>query len=104
MTVTYQVFLQEHPNQGYTATVLGWSDCTVEGKTKEEALIKARAAIAEQLSAGEIVCVDVKLPGKKNTENPWVKNFGRFKNDATFDDMLAEIESYRREIDEEKQT
>jgi len=103
MTVTYKVFLQEHSNQGYTATVIGWADCTVEGKTKEDALIKARIAIAEKLSDGEIVSIDVKPPEKKNTENPWIKNFGRFKNDPTFDDMLAEIESYRREIAEEKQ-
>ena len=101
--MTYQVFLKEHPDQGYTATVLGWSDCTVKGKTKEEALIKARTAITERLSVGEIVSLDIKLQEEKDTENPWVKNFGRFKNDATFGDMLAEIESYRREIDEEKQ-
>ena len=101
--MTYQVFLQRYPNRGYSATMLGWVDCTVEGKTKEEALIKAKTAIAERLSAGEIVRVDVKLPENKDTENPWVKNLGRFRDDATFDDMLTEIESYRREIDEEKQ-
>jgi len=104
MFMTYQVFLQKQPNRGYTATVLGWADCAVEGNTKEEALIKARTAVTERLSAGEIVNIDIKPREKEDSENPWVKNFGRFKNDRTFDNMLAEVESYRREIDREEQT
>lgn len=35
----------------------------------------------------------------ERTGNPWLDNFGRFKDDPTFDDFLAEMEAYRRELD-----
>ncbi len=31
-----------------------------------------------------------------------VDNFGRFQNDPIFDDFLAEMEAYRRELDQEE--
>lgn len=34
-------------------------------------------------------------------ENPWLKMAGRFKDDPHFDEMLADIEAYRRERDTE---
>ncbi len=39
-------------------------------------------------------------PAKEN--NPLLKHFGRFKDDPTFDDYLADIEAYRRQVDEEE--
>ncbi len=38
---------------------------------------------------------------QKNPENSILKVLGMFKDDETFDDMLANIAEYRRELDEE---
>ena len=38
---------------------------------------------------------------KENPDNPWIQNAGIFKDDPQFDDMLAYIEAYRRELDAE---
>ncbi|MEG4343164.1 DUF4325 domain-containing protein [Microcoleus sp. A003_D6] len=38
---------------------------------------------------------------QKQPNNPMLKVVGMFKNDETFDDMLAYIAEYRRELDEE---
>ncbi|MBC6476885.1 MAG: hypothetical protein GDA56_02900 [Hormoscilla sp. GM7CHS1pb] len=38
---------------------------------------------------------------KENPDNPWIQNAGIFKDDPQFDDMLADIEAYRRELDAE---
>ena len=38
---------------------------------------------------------------RKNPDNPILQVVGMFKDDSTFDDMLAYIAEYRRELDEE---
>jgi hypothetical protein len=45
----------------------------------------------------EVVQIEVQPP--VNVDNPWLKNFGRFQDDPTFDDFLAEMEAYRRQVD-----
>jgi hypothetical protein len=99
MTMRYQVFVQSHPDKGYIATVLGICDCIAEGGTKEEAVAKVRATLTARLTQGEVVTIDVDVPVSDRARNPWLENFGRFKDDPTFDDFLAEIEAYRREVD-----
>lgn len=34
-----------------------------------------------------------------SSDNPWIKYTGMFKDDPQFDDFLAEMESYRQELD-----
>ena len=41
--------------------------------------------------------------GKKNPNNPWLQMAGIFKDDPTYDEMLAYIEQYRRELDAEQE-
>jgi predicted RNase H-like HicB family nuclease len=98
MTMQYQVFVQSHPDKGYIATVLGVSDCVAEGDTKEEAVAKVRATLAERLTQGEVVTIEVDVP---QPDHPWLKFWGVWKDDPTFDDFLAEIEAYRQELDAE---
>ncbi|MBO1350310.1 MAG: STAS-like domain-containing protein [Hormoscilla sp. GUM202] len=38
---------------------------------------------------------------KENPDNPWIQDIGIFKDDPQFDDMLAYIEAYNRELDAE---
>ena len=38
---------------------------------------------------------------QKNPGNPWLEMAGKYKDDPLFDDMLAYIEEYRRELDAE---
>jgi len=40
---------------------------------------------------------------KENPDNPWIQDIGIFKDDPLFDEMLAYIEAYRRELDAEMQ-
>jgi predicted RNase H-like HicB family nuclease len=57
--MTYPVFVQAFPDQGYMATVLGWPDCQAEGPTKEKALANVRAVLSHRLAQGEIFSVEV---------------------------------------------
>ncbi len=96
----YQIFVQSQNQNGYVAAVIGMPDCTAEGRTEDEAVNKTKAALEERLAQGKIITVEVASP--QQTEHPLLKHFGRFKDDSTFDDFLAEIDKYRRELDAEE--
>jgi hypothetical protein len=36
-----------------------------------------------------------------NREHPWMKFAGMYEDNPLFDEVLADIEAYRRELDEE---
>jgi predicted RNase H-like HicB family nuclease len=93
--MTYRVFLQQTAADSFKATPLKFPDCVAVGKTRDEALANLKTALDARLSQGEIVTVEVGEP-----EHPWLKGAGMCKDDPTYDDFLAEIEAYRREVDE----
>ena len=95
----YQVFVHTNAANHFTAEVLGVPNCVVEGTTKEEALANAKAALTERIAQGEFVTIEVETPA--HLHNPLLKHAGRFKDDPTYDAVLAEIEKYRRELDAE---
>jgi predicted RNase H-like HicB family nuclease len=90
----YQVLVQSNNENAFIASIIGVPDCVAEGQTREEAI--ARDALTARLAQGEVVTIEVELSEIAPARNPWLDNFGRFKNDPTFDDFLAEIESNRR--------
>ena len=51
-----------------------------------------------QLAEAEIV--SVKLTNSRSN-NPWVRLAGKYENDPYYDEVLAHIEEYRRELDAE---
>ena len=95
----YQVLVQPDSEKGYLASVLGVPGCVAEGRTEEEAVANAKAALAERQLHGEVVTIDWE---EAKAIHPWLKFAGMWENDPTFDDFLAEIEAYRREIDAEE--
>ncbi|HEX8999646.1 MAG TPA: type II toxin-antitoxin system HicB family antitoxin [Blastocatellia bacterium] len=95
----YQVFVQSQANNGFIAAVLGMPALLAEGQTKEEAVANAKTALQTRLAQGEIVTIEV---ATLEEENPLLKYAGVFKDDPTFDEFLAEIEAYRRQVDEEE--
>jgi len=82
--------------------VLELPKCVTEGKTSQEALKNAQEAVVEMLSHSEVVPIQIEPRSDIKTGNPWIDNFGCFQNDPTFDDFLAEMEAYRRELDQEE--
>lgn len=46
----------------------------------------------------EIVSLESELP---KPEHPWMKFAGMFKDDPDFEEVLADIATYRNELDEE---
>jgi predicted RNase H-like HicB family nuclease len=94
---SYEVLIEHQPEGEVSATVLGWQDCQVQGATKEEALNKLRQLLTSRLPNTEIVSLEIEIP---QSEHPWLKFAGMFKDDPDFEDVLADIEAYRREVDQ----
>ena len=100
ITMEYHVFVEQHANNGYVAEIIGLTNCQVVGKTEEEAITKAKETLAQRLAHGKIVTIKVE-PETVSEGTPVWKNFGRLKDDPTFDDLMERIAEYRRELDEE---
>ena len=94
----YQVLVEIQADNAYIASIIGMPDCVAEGRTREEAIVNAKAALEARLAQGEIVTIEVEPTSFNGRNNPWLKNFGRFKDDPTFDNFLEEIGSNRRAI------
>lgn len=97
-TITLTVLIAEQAEGGYQATVLGWSDCQGSGLTKEEAIANLNQALSTRLETTEIASLQIVNP---NAEHPWMKLAGKYKDDPDFDEMLADIEAFRQELDAE---
>jgi predicted RNase H-like HicB family nuclease len=95
--INYSILI-EAKEGGYKATVWGLPDCQVFATTKEEAINNLYEVVNTRLQNVEIVNQEIALP---KTEHPWMKLAGKYKDDPQFDDMLADIEAYRRELDAE---
>jgi hypothetical protein len=84
----------------YIARVKDWPDVVVEERSRDRAITSVKSRLVDYLTKEvELIQVEVPLPGK--TGNPWLDKFGWFKDDPTFDDLQAEIASFRRKQDQE---
>ena len=96
----YLVFLEKHDGV-YTATVPALPGCRSQGMTEEEALQNLQTVIAEFLSRVTVATVEVKAPPKGLSPHTWARFAGMWKDDPSFDDLLAQIEENRRKLDGE---
>ncbi|MGF1992554.1 MAG: type II toxin-antitoxin system HicB family antitoxin [Nostoc sp. ZfuVER08] len=93
----YSVLIEAKEN-GYQATVWGLPDCQVFSATREEALKNLHELVNSRFQNVEIVTQEIEAA---KSEHPWMKFAGKYKDDPQFDDMLADIEAYRQELDAE---
>jgi len=100
--MTFQIFLQQQPESGYVASVIGIPNCVAEAETREDAVAKVTEALNQLIAKGELITVDLKNGVQTEANNPWLKIIGMFEDDPTWDDFQANIEEYRRELDAEE--
>lgn len=91
----YNVFVKKVGDR-FTATVVGFPNCTVEAASRAEAIERAREAVAEFVSDGELVKIEVET----SSQNRPLRDFvGMWADDDTFDEFVEAMKSYRREVD-----
>ncbi len=98
--MTYRVVLERKQAEGFKATVLGWPECTASAPSREQTLELLREDLRERLAEAEIVDLDVDVP---RPDRPWRKFAGMFKDNPLLDEVVEEIEAYRRELDAEQE-
>lgn len=89
----YQVFVEQRPQNGFVAKVLGWPELVATGHTKQEAVVNVRTAVEERLAHGEVLQLQIETP----QIDPWEAMAGRFADDPTWDEFEAELKRIREE-------
>jgi hypothetical protein len=81
---------------GYRATCAAPVPVSIQAPTRDEALAALRREVHEQLRNGEVVRVE--LPASPVA---LLKTLGGWRDDPTFDDLMAEIQA-AREVEQDK--
>jgi hypothetical protein len=95
---SYQVLIKKEGGDRFSATLLGWPNCQGVGKTRSRAISNLQELVNSQLAEAEIATVELK---SNLSDSPWVRLAGKYENDPQYDEVLAYIEEYRRELDAE---
>lgn len=111
----YQVLVQQSSERHFVASIVGLSNVIADGQTEEEAISNVKAALSSQLTGAKMVTIEVEpshdtsfnlrsknisTHSRDDESNPWVKYLGVFADDPTWEEFQAEIETYRKEVDE----
>jgi predicted RNase H-like HicB family nuclease len=100
----YQVFVESQSEHQFVASVVGVPNCVAEGTSKEEAITKAKTALTEKMARGELVTIEIESQPINRESDPWLKHFGIFAKEPTFENFLEEVSAYRQAVDEETET
>jgi len=87
-------------NNKFIARAKDWPEITVKENSRAKAINSITSSLIDYLNH-KMELVKIEVPLESKTGNPWVDKFGWFKDDPTFDDLEAEIASYREEINRE---
>ena len=94
--MTYSVLLRQNPKGGFLATALAWPNFEIEAPSREEALEKMQKTIANMLSKGEIV--ELEIPTSQPIlSSTYPETFGMFREDPTFPEFVEETNKYRQQ-------
>ncbi|MBE9102469.1 hypothetical protein [Vacuolonema iberomarrocanum] len=95
----YDIILSRKDDK-YIARAKEWPEVAVIEKSRAAAIDQLKIQLLDYLTNKvEVVQVNIQLPTQPS--NPWLDKFGWFQNDPTFDDLQAEIATYRQAIDQE---
>jgi hypothetical protein len=90
------VLLEPMNARGYRATSLVPTRLVAEGPTREEALDRLSKLVQQQFAIGELVRLEVSLPGEAS---PGKSLAGMWKDHPDIDEVMQNILEYRRQVD-----
>lgn len=96
---TYDILFESQPDGKHQASVLGWSSCQAIGDTEEQAIDSLRQVLNDRLTYAKILQLEIPQQSIQpivESDNPWIKYAGVFKDDPMFDEMLELIAEHRR--------
>lgn len=101
-TLKMTLLLQTLESGEIVASVLEFPDCRVEAATKVEAIAALNTLLSERLKNTDIVSLELSIPRSSDSQSPWSKLFGLFKDDSDFTEISASIRA-ERDIDDDSE-
>jgi hypothetical protein len=95
------LLLEQAQDGSAIATVLELPDCRIEAPTNEQAIAQLRSLVTHRLVNAQVLPLDIPMPVAEETENPWMKYAGVFKDDPYFSKIVEAMQAERREDDDE---
>lgn len=90
------VMLEQVGEHGYRATAMVPTPLVAEAPTRHEAVDRIRALISARLSRAELIHLEVPMASEPN---PWLAIAGTWRDHPDVDEVVENINAYRREID-----
>lgn len=101
-TLKMTLLLQTLESGEIAASVLEFPDCRVEAATKAEAIAALDTLLSDRLKNTDIVSLELPIPISSDSQSPWSKLFGLFKDDSDFTEIAASIRA-ERDIDDDSE-
>lgn len=93
-------FLLETREDGSAiASILELPQYRVEAASREQALTMLEELLTQRMNKVEVIPMEIKLPSAEQSQRPWMKFAGVFKDDPDFDAVQQYIQEYRQELD-----
>jgi hypothetical protein len=87
------VLVTQRADRVWIAKLLTWAGFSVEGDSREDALLKLDQQVKAQLAGGEIAYLDLPLVQAKN---PWLEIAGKYQDDPNWDEYQTAIAAARQ--------
>lgn len=100
-TLKLHILLEYNDEGTAIASVLELPNYQVEAPTHEQALEDLQKVLLARLEKIEIVPLEIQLPQAEQTENPWIKFAGVFKDDQDFTEIAESIRAERNATDDD---
>ncbi|PSF36006.1 hypothetical protein C7H19_14775 [Aphanothece hegewaldii CCALA 016] len=100
-TLTLHILLERTEVGKTIASILELPNCSVEEPTDEQAIESLKKMVASHLEKIEVIPLKIEIPQSQQTEKPWMKFAGVFKDDPDFDEIVEELRAERNLMDDE---
>jgi hypothetical protein len=94
------VLIEHLPANGFRATTLSPPSLTTDAPSREQALEQVGRLVQEQFAHGEVIRLNVVLPGESH---PWHSLAGSWKNHPDAAIFEEGMRDYRRQVDSDPQ-
>jgi hypothetical protein len=93
------VVLETREDGSTIASILELPQYRVEATNREQALATLKEIVAQHKNKMEVIPMEIQLPQTEQSQRPWMKFAGVFKDDPDFDVVQQYIQEYRQELD-----
>ncbi|MCC5644732.1 hypothetical protein LC607_17660 [Nostoc sp. CHAB 5824] len=93
------ILLETKEDGSVIASILELPQYRVEVATREQALLILNQVLVQHMDKVEVIPMEIKFPQTEQSQKPWMKFAGVFKDDPDFDVVQQYIQEYRQELD-----